>query len=45
MKSDKAQTGSGKTHFNKIKAKGQSWTELRDKSKKSGSWKSESNKE
>lgn len=45
MKSDKAQSGSGKTHFNKIKAKDQSWTELREKARKSGSWKTENSKE
>ena len=38
MKSDKPQHGSGKTRFNRGKAKGASWTDLRDKAVKAGEW-------
>ena len=34
MKSDKPNDGSGKTYWNRIKKKGESWTKLRDESKK-----------
>jgi hypothetical protein len=30
--------GSGKTHFNRIKAKGQSWLDLRFKAISEGKW-------
>lgn len=36
MKSDKPVKDSGKTHYNRIKNPGQSWTESRDKERKKG---------
>jgi hypothetical protein len=39
MKYGIANYGSGKTYFNRIKSKGQSWTELRDKAIKRGEFK------
>jgi hypothetical protein len=39
MKTDKPSHGSGKTRFNRGKANGQSWTELREKAIKAGTWK------
>jgi hypothetical protein len=39
MKNGKANHGSGKTQFNRMKAKGQSWTDLRDKAIKAGQFK------
>jgi hypothetical protein len=39
MKSDKPVHGSGKTYFNRIKAHGQSWIELRDKAIQEGRFK------
>jgi hypothetical protein len=39
MKNGKANNGSGKTMFNRAKAKGQSWTDLRDKAIKAGTFK------
>jgi len=45
IKNGKPNSGSGKTHFNKIKSKGESWTGLRDKAIKNGSWKREGGKE
>lgn len=36
MKNGEANNGSGKTQFNRAKAKGQSWVELRDKAVKAG---------
>jgi len=38
MKTDKPAHGSGKTKFNRGKAKGESWTEMRDKAIKDGTW-------
>ncbi|MFA5378112.1 MAG: hypothetical protein WC455_20335 [Dehalococcoidia bacterium] len=38
MKTDKPSHGSGKTKFNRGKLKGQSWTELREKAIKAGTW-------
>lgn len=39
MKTGIAQHGSGKTYFNKIKQKGESWIMLRDKHIAAGKWK------
>ena len=39
MKNGKPNHGSGKTHFNRIKSKGESWTVLRDKAVKAGMFK------
>ena len=36
MKTDTPVRGSGKTHYNRIKKPGQSWTEERDKDRKKG---------
>ncbi len=43
MKTDKPSHGSGKTHFNRIKTKGQSWTALRSVSPHDDSWKHREN--
>lgn len=36
MKNGKPNHGSGKTHFNRVKSKGQSWTKLRDEAVSKG---------
>lgn len=38
MKTDKPEYGSGKTKFNRGKAKGESWTKRREKAIKDGTW-------
>lgn len=38
MKNGKPNHGSGKTHFNRIKAKGQSWTALRQAAIQNGTF-------
>jgi hypothetical protein len=38
MKTDYPCYNSGKTHFNRIKSKDQSWIALRDEAIRSGSW-------
>jgi hypothetical protein len=38
MKTDKPAHGSGKTRFNRIKARGESWVKLRDEAKSRGEW-------
>lgn len=39
MKTEKAQMSSGKTHFNRIKVKGEDWTKLRREASAKGEWK------
>ena len=38
MRNNKAEDGSGKTHFNRVKKPGQSWTKLRDEARKRGTF-------
>lgn len=38
MKTKMAQYGSGKTKFNREKKSGESWTNLRDKAIRNGTW-------
>lgn len=38
MKTESPAHGSGKTYFNRIKAKGQSWVKLRDDARRQGTW-------
>ncbi|MFA5321961.1 MAG: hypothetical protein WC373_04750 [Smithella sp.] len=38
MKTDKPVKNSGKTYFNRIKSKEQSWIELRDEAVRAGTW-------
>jgi len=37
-KTDKPSAGSGKTQFNRLKVRGQSWVELRDEARRNGDW-------
>ena len=38
MRHGKADIGSGKTYYNRVKQPGQSWTKLRDEAKKRGTF-------
>lgn len=38
MRHGKAEDGSGKTFYNRIKSPGQSWTKLRDEAKRNGTF-------